>query len=161
MPKADLEFDHPQLVESDYQISSPVTFAYNCAAFAIGIETIYMWPAPYGPYYWPLVSRVPSLSGFQKAYESLGFSKCTDGSFVSGQIKIAIYCDSDGFPSHVARQEPTISKWKSKCGDKEDIVHDLHDLAGYDGNIPYGEPSLFLTIAVVDFETILNRLPDT
>ncbi|WP_156796765.1 hypothetical protein [Cyanobium sp. PCC 7001] len=76
------------------------------------------------PYFWPLGPQDDdSLDHFIECFTSLGFEVCEDPSFVEGYIKLAIYIDDDGKPTHMARQLPDERSWTSKLGEYEDIAH--------------------------------------
>jgi len=74
----------------------------------------------------------------------LGYVPCADGSLETNFEKVAIYVNSDGEPTHAARQLRN-GKWTSKLGNFEDITHNaLLDVA--DGPAPdgYGRPKYYL-----------------
>ena len=101
------------------------TPVYNCIAWAAGDVTDWWWPddITIGEGYWPEgVPRVESLDAFIAAYGTIGYKRCTSSLFESGFTKIAIYADSDGVPTHAARQLENGS-WTTKFGDYEDIEH--------------------------------------
>jgi hypothetical protein len=78
------------------------------------------------------------MSGFR----TLGYVSCDSGDLEEGYEKIAIYMDEDSEVSHMARQLNT-GLWTSKCGDLEDIQHNLEDLEGEYG-YGYGKVSHFM-----------------
>jgi hypothetical protein len=59
----------------------------------------------------------------------------------AGFIKIAHFVDARMIPTHVARLLP-IGIWTSKCGDLEDIEHDLSDVCGPPLN--YGDVACYM-----------------
>jgi len=120
------------------QIKSDEAEDYNCIAWAAGDNTQWWEPDVWGNYYWPPnVPRQITLDAFIKAYETLGFVRCRDGKHEDNIIKIALYVDAQGIPTHAARLLPN-GKWTSKCGIYEDIEHELKELCGpplFYGNI--------------------------
>ncbi|HLX15151.1 MAG TPA: hypothetical protein VKS24_08100 [Bradyrhizobium sp.] len=118
--------------------TSPRTPEYNCFAFVVGDEErrwepfVYYWP--------PNVPRGYDIDKFIRAYETVGFRQCDDGSLVEGIEKIALFTKEHGGVFHAARQE-TDGKWKSKMGDEEDILHDSPQ--SLEGN-EYGYPGCFM-----------------
>lgn len=144
MSREELERQFPNLVGSNWEPRSKSTYRYNCAAYAIGFEARAMWPESRGPYAWN-TAKTLALKSFRLEFEEYGFVVCSDGSFENGFIKIAVYTDDDRTPTHVARQDPDSKMWLSKCGDGEDIIHELDALNGPEP--AYGEPALFMKIA--------------
>jgi hypothetical protein len=131
MPNPDLERSFPGLTRGTYSITSPPDPSYNCAAWAAG-ETIRWWdPSLQQGYYWPSsVARDQSVTALVAAFASLGFESCADSRPEPGFEKLAIYADTHGLPTHVARQLPT-GTWTSKLGASEDIEHEaLQQLEG-------------------------------
>jgi hypothetical protein len=136
----------PGLREDNYRITSKGTRSYNCIAWAAGDDTRWWWPDIEGNYYWPPdAPRSRTLLSFSTAFQSLGYSTCSNGIFVKGLEKIAIYglelpmgviC-----PTHAARLIPS-GKWTSKLGVYEDIEHDSeHDVSGPE----YGSVVMYLS----------------
>ena len=119
----------PGLQASGYYFTSPATKEYNCIAWAAGDNETWWWPNK--DCFWP--SEIPqeeNLDAFIKIYETFGYSLCDNDSYKEGIEKVAIYVDSEGIPTHAARQ---LSKgcWTSKLGRLEDIEHNtLESLAG-------------------------------
>ena len=96
-----------------------------------------------GEYKWPPgASREVTIKAFIEAFESIGYSECPDAEFEKGFLKVAIYADSAGKPTHAARQLKS-GQWTSKCGDLEDIEHTLD---AFDGS-NYGSPVVFLKLS--------------
>ena len=84
--------------------------------------------------------REESIAAFIEAFQSLGYQTCVDGTLESGFIKIAIFADDSGKPTHAARQLPN-GCWTSKLGGDKDIEHSaVEDVIG-----PlYGTPVQFM-----------------
>jgi hypothetical protein len=84
-------------------------------------------PDPYNMYYWrPNVPRELTIDAFMRAYGTLGYVECADGTVEPGFEKIALYGKQmpwgDIDPTHAARQLPD-RRWTSKLGPAEDITH--------------------------------------
>lgn len=125
-----LESVFPNLTRSAYAITSPSTPEYNCIAWAAGDAERWWWPIAGSFAYWP--SNVPTqetLDAFIKAFGTLGFIPCVEPHMEHGYEKIALYVDSNGKPTHAARQLPN-GRWTSKLGKIEDIEHELDGLTG-------------------------------
>lgn len=129
----------PQLLISGYDITSPSTREYNCIAWAAGNDEAWWWPDPDG--YWPAgIPKDEDLATFIRAYETLGYVVCKNAGYEDGFEKIAIYVDSDGTPTHAARQLGN-GRWTSKLGKLEDIEHGT--LEGLHGQT-YGTVAVFM-----------------
>jgi len=70
---------------------------------------------------------------------------CLNGDFEVGIEKIVIYLDSNGIPTHAARQLDH-QWWTSKLGRQHDISHSLNAL----NNGSYGNPSIFMRRAILN-----------
>lgn len=137
-----METTFPNLRQSQYAVTSPRTPNYNCIAWAVG-DTEHWWePIRHIPgYYWP--RRAPlayTLESYTAALAIHGFYVCDDGEPEQGFEKIALYANTDGQPTHAARQLAS-GRWTSKLGDEEDITHD--SLAALEG-ADYGTVVCFL-----------------
>jgi len=128
MPESSLESDFLRLRESGYQITSDPDDRYNCVAWAAGDQRKW-WDPSYG-YYWPVAARLKSVEGFMSVFRSLGYELCESRDVEPGFEKIAIYANGL-WPTHVARQLEN-GNWTSKCGEEEDIEHNLQGLEGGD-----------------------------
>lgn len=130
-----IERDFPNLSTTGYKITSPDTINYNCIAWAAGDDQRWWWPDSQNIDYWPEeVPREVTLDAFKQAFQTVGYEVCQTDSLESGWQKIAIYADSTGKPTHIARQLSN-GKWTSKLGQDEDIEHE--NLEGLVGEI-YG-----------------------
>jgi len=131
-----LEYFFPDQITSDEAID------YNCLAWAAGEDKRRWEPDPMQIYYWPpKAPRLWTLDAFIKAYETIGFVVCQDGTPEVGFIKIALFVDVRTIPTHAARLLPT-GRWTSKCGDLEDIEHDLTEVCGPPLN--YGDIACYM-----------------
>lgn len=138
MREEDLKSRFPGLREGAFRITSPETQAYNCLAWAGGVDSSKWYPDPWDLYYWPEADGEDSLEGWVRAYGALGFDRCEDGAMEAGYTKVAIYGFEDA-PLHIARQLPS-GLWTSKLGDGEDIEHELSGLIGE----KYGEILIYM-----------------
>jgi len=117
----DFQQKFPLLVTGTFHQASPATSAYNCIAWAAGVDTIWWWP--HVDAFWPLgVPYEESVDAFEKAFATLGYTRCADGVLETDFEKIAIYADFAGAPKHAARQLRD-GRWTSKLGQDIDIVH--------------------------------------
>lgn len=130
-----LETDFPNLAGSGYAITSPKDREYNCIAWAAQDSSNWWEPDPFDLYYWPIgIEREYTLAAYEQVFVSLGYYPCKELEFEPGFEKIAIYVDSGGTPTHVARQTES-GWWTSKLGGSEDIEH--QSVEGLE-NSPYG-----------------------
>lgn len=125
-----------------YKITSPENTFYNCIAWAAEDDTRWWWPDMGFQAYWPEgVSRVCTVESFVKAYNTIGYEQCVSGEHESGFIKVAIFTDSNGVPTHAARELPGETMWTSKLGPSFDISHHIYGLNDGGG---YGNPTVFM-----------------
>jgi hypothetical protein len=113
----------PCITASNSRQTSPATNEYNCIAWAYGRDDVWCWPDPWLQYYWPIPRRECSIDAYEELFASIGYVRCADASKEDGFLKIAIYVDTIGQPTHAARQLAT-GKWTSKLGRNFDIEHD-------------------------------------
>jgi hypothetical protein len=140
----------PKLPQAGFavdDVTSSETLDYNCIAYAAKDESRPWWPMPQWLsiryYYWPpdLPREYPATVGnFFKAFEKLGYKRCSDGSHEIGFEKVAIYVDANDVPTHMAR-ELGDGIWYSKLGDLQDIRH--HTLSAVE-NPDYGQAKYFM-----------------
>lgn len=132
--KSDLEDWFPNLACTEYEVTSPRTFDYNCIAWAVE-EDDRWWSPTSEDYYWPDGAPTDwTLTAVIETFVQLGFQRCDSADLEPNVQKIAIFAKANGEPTHVARQLPN-GKWTSKLGDWEDIEHEL---AGIEGEKMYG-----------------------
>lgn len=135
----------PGLTPDSCEITSPATRQYNCLAWAANDQENNWWPDPFDVGHWPEgVPRTLTRGSFIKAYQTLGYEPCTDGSLQSGLEKIAIFGTGPSgleIPTHAALQLES-GKWTSKLGPHEDVSHrTVHDVNG-----PiYGKPIIYMS----------------
>ena len=129
----------PNLAAEGYTATSLASHRYNCIAWAAGRDDRWWWPDPQLVYFWPdTIPRRETLDVIVEAFATLGYRQCPDGKVEDRFEKIAIY-QSDGLPSHVARQLPG-GNWTSKLGPNIDITHTLPGLEGPE----YGLVAVFM-----------------
>ncbi|MGI8654291.1 MAG: DUF7689 domain-containing protein [Pyrinomonadaceae bacterium] len=147
MRDPELETKFPKLRSGGYSIASSKDKKYNAIAFAVGNPTRnWNWmPYPTGGYYWPPgITGDDTINTWARVFMVHGYSLCDNGDFENGVEKVVLYCDPDGTPTHVAKQDVTIKKWISKLGKDYDIQHDSFDvLEGYDEH-EYGTAVRFM-----------------
>lgn len=131
MVSKEIETAFPNLTKNGFTITSPATEDYNCLAWAADESERWWWPDPFYVNYWPEDAlRDETLEAFAQAYQTLGYEPCAEEQLETGFEKVAVYADSEGTPTHAARQLPS-GQWSSKLGSLEDITHSSLDaLAG-------------------------------
>ncbi len=131
----------PGLRTTPFQVTSPIDPAYNCIAWAAGSTSDWWWPLDDArQVYWPPGgAREISIPAFVAACVTLRYTICPDEFLEVGFERIALFADSQGTPTHAARQLPT-GRWTSKLGQSEDIEHELRALEGQ----VYGAAVVFL-----------------
>ena len=113
----------PSLQRGEWAVTSPASLSYNCIAWAANEVHRVWWPDPRNQQYWPPGShREVTIEAFLTAFETLGFSRGAGRELEPGFEKVAIFEDTDGAPTHAARQLPS-GEWTSKLGKAEDIRH--------------------------------------
>jgi len=122
----------PGLRTTPFQVTSPADPSYNCIAWAASNTTDWWWPLQGDrKTYWPAGAPWEiSINAFVSAFLTLGYTVCSDESVEPGTEKVALFADSEGVPTHAARQLPT-GQWTSKLGQSEDIEHALRALEGH------------------------------
>lgn len=137
---SDLAKHFPNLHNGNHVVMSPETVSYNCIAWAAGDTERWWSPDRFGLYYWPHgVPREETLHAFQEVYHQLGYTDCENANFEEGFEKIALFANDYGIPTHAALQLAN-GRWTSKCGELEDIEHDLMAISS--GS--YGTPVCYL-----------------
>lgn len=123
MSLVDIKAAFPGL-QPGFSITSPITRGYNCIGWAANDpnRSLWWWPGMKG--YWPIPhNNVASIATFEAAFATLGYVHTgLDDQLVPGVEKVAIYTDTAGLVTHMARQ---LSKgtWTSKLGEAWDIEH--------------------------------------
>ncbi len=138
-----LERESLNLKDEPYLITSDSTDTYNCIAWAANDTERWWWPHPDA--YWPIgVPRIETLDSFTRAFQTLGYDPCEDGVPEAGYVKLVIYLNAQGTPTHIARQLPA-GRWTSKLGESWDIEHQT--ALGVEGNA-YGRVGQYLKKAI-------------
>jgi hypothetical protein len=114
----------------DFRESSPEDDRYNCIAWAAGDTARFWWCVDSPFVYWPPTAPVEhTIAAFVAAFQTLGYEECGNGDLETGFIKVALYRDSSGKPTHAARQLPN-GRWTSKLGRSFDVQHSLEEVEG-------------------------------
>lgn len=130
----------PRLKNTNFNISSPETVAYNCIAWAAGDTASWWWPDRLNQYYWPAETpRNESIDSFIILFENLGYQVCESAEYEAGFEKIAIFTRSFNEVTHAARQLDS-GDWTSKLGRSFDIQHTLDGLTSTE----YGSVSIVM-----------------
>jgi hypothetical protein len=120
----------PHLNADSCTVMSKASRRYNCIAWAARNELRNWWPDPMGVGYWPPnIPRQVTVEAFMRAYETLGYGLCFDGSLEKGLEKIAIFGKGpkgEELPTHAALQLES-GEWTSKLGPFEDVRHKTVD----------------------------------
>ena|SRR6218665_339462 len=116
--------------------TSPQDTHYNCIAWACGDQTKWYWPDKANYYYWPKeIPREEKIENFILLFKLIGHEVCDNGDFELEYLKIAIYADQFGKPTHAARQLNN-GLWTSKLGRGVDITHTIFSMQdGLYGNV--------------------------
>jgi hypothetical protein len=131
---------------TNFVVASQPTIEYNCLAWAMR-DTNHFWD-PHMDYYWPNEeSRGYTVNALIETLTLLGFELCEDGVLIDDFEKLAIYSNSSGLWTHVARQLPD-GRWASKLGRLDDIEHEtlhetLEEVTGAPGS-DYGTVAAFM-----------------
>jgi hypothetical protein len=132
--------DFKHITEFNSSPTSSETDEYNCIAWACGRDDVWCWPDAEEQYFWPVSHRKRSVDAFEEFFSSIGYSRCTDATKEDGFLKIVLYVDKEGLPTHAARQLIT-GKWTSKLGREIDIEHDSPEILN--GSV-YGNAKIFM-----------------
>lgn len=126
MPGSWPQHELPNLTADNCEVKSKATRRYNCLAWAAGEDFRNWWPDPIGVGHWPAgVERFVTTQAFLRAYGTMGFALCFDGTLEGGIEKVAIYGKGPPgaeVPTHAALQLES-GEWTSKLGPFEDINH--------------------------------------
>jgi hypothetical protein len=134
-----LEALFPNLVSTEYEVTSPADPRYNCIAWAANDQGRWWEPDSMAVCYWPAsVSRHYTLAAYRQAFESLGYVPCEDYIHENGYTRVVLFANGDR-PTHASR-ELRDYVWTSKLGRSVDISHELHAVSGQ----IYGNPASIL-----------------
>ncbi len=108
----------------NFKVTSPCTYAYNCIAFAMGVQDRWVDPAAISWHWWPDgVPKDNNPESLVAAFEKLSFVKCNDASFEGGFDKVALY-SKDGKWTHAAIiKDARQNLYHSKFGASFDALH--------------------------------------
>jgi hypothetical protein len=144
---------HPNMSKEKLRVIRLATRAYNCIAAAFGVEEQWWWPGGPG---WPIaVNHGETVKSFDALVKHFGGERCNGPEIEEGYVKLDLYIDQYGEPTHMARQ--TIrGTWISKMGGNMEVEHDLNELDG-EG---YGEPRIFYRFPIDTYAKMVknNRL---
>jgi hypothetical protein len=112
-----LEEVFPGLTAGGWRVTSSRDGDYNCIAWAAGDCHTWWWPGQdVSREYWPPgVPREHTRDAFVAAFVSLGYAVCAGADLEAGYERIALFADSNGKPTHAARQLLN-GRWSSKLG---------------------------------------------
>ena len=135
-----IELAFPNLRLTGYSLTSPKDDNYNCIGWAAEDSNKFWWPVGG---FWPNENdRELSVACFLRAFSAFGYEECPDESFEEGCMKLALYTDPTGEPTHMARQLSD-GGWTSKLGRHVDIFH--AEVRGLEGPDPaYGRATVYL-----------------
>jgi hypothetical protein len=118
-PRVEIPGAFPK-IDPGFLVTSPFDFRYNCIGWAAD-EQRFWWPDGWN--YWPIPDvREPTVERFTEAFATKGYTEASDGTLEPHIDKLAIYVDSKGFVTHMARQLED-GTWTSKLGKAWDIQH--------------------------------------
>lgn len=113
----------PNLKHTDFVITSPIDFFYNCHAWAAKFDDLVMQPSTNPIYGWLTGESSDLLENFVNQFKLLGFTEQTENREVETNVeKIAFYIDDSNEVTHTARQLEN-GWWTSKLGTDHDISH--------------------------------------
>ena len=144
----------PLLNSANSRKTSPVSESYNCISWVVEVDNKQYWPDnipdldPEWAVEWPEgIPNEETVDAFVAFFQLFGYKLCNGPEFEEGFIKLALFVDHRGVPTHASRQVPHNKKWTSKMGtDGIDIEHD--DLISIIGPLYYGTPKVFMQKAV-------------
>ncbi len=130
-------------IAGKYRRTSDATINYNCLAWAVGANWAWFDPTRrIAGYFWPVgIEREWTTPAIRKLLSHFGFEEEAENSDPEdGYVKVAVYLDNDGTPTHFARQLEN-GKWTSKLGELIDVDHETLDCLECDA---YGAAGFFL-----------------
>ncbi len=140
---------HPNMNPEHMEIICPPTSQFNCISLAFNDTTKWWWPG--GHHYWPShVLDEESIDAFDDLLiNHFRAKEANDDSYEEGYVKLSLFCDDDGTPTHMARLLPN-GKWISKLGPQFGIMHELQEMEGGE----YGHVEKIYKIEEEDFAKI-------
>lgn len=149
--------------DCDFVITSPSTWVYNCIAFAMGSQDIWVASShpKHGFYAWwpPTVNRDSKPQSLIDAFKYLGFEICDDINMEDGFDKVVLYRklreNGDYTWTHAARVL-SCNRLHSKLG----ACHDVHHRAGdIFEECDYGEEYAYMKRSVEKRSLTKEMLP--
>jgi hypothetical protein len=130
------EGEFENLARLGYELTSEPDEAYNCIAYAAGVND--EWWDPFGV--WPDgVPQEDTVDALVEVYRRHGFEICPNGDHENRFDKIAIYAIEGSF-QHAAKLLDD-GTWSSKLGPDDDIAH--RELAALEG-AAYGHVAVYM-----------------
>ena len=139
----------PGLNSRNSRVTSPLSEGYNCLAWAVEVDDKNFWPdsdeniIQEPEIEWPKgIPNEETVEAFVAFFQLFGFEQCVGPEFEDEFIKIVIFVDYHGKPTHACRQLPNSKRWTSKMGfDGVDI--ELDDLQSIE-TILYGTATVYM-----------------
>ena len=140
----------PRLTPSNSRVTSPLSEAYNCLSWAVEIDYKSFWPDS-GEYIlqepaveWPEgIPNEETVDAFVAFFQLFGYELCYGPEFEDEFIKVVIFVDYQGTPTHACRQVPNKKTWTSKMG-IEGVDIELDDLSCIEGIPHYGTAKVYM-----------------
>ncbi len=121
-----LEQSFPSMV-NNFEYIGGRNSRFNCISTAFNDYTRWWWPDSFWPDEANYGSSVVSFD--ELLLNLINGKETTNREFELGKTKIALFTDSYGEPTHMARLLPN-GRWLSKLGGTEEISHSLEDMEG-------------------------------
>lgn len=148
-----------------FSITSPLTDVYNCIAFAMGTQE--MWIAcanPNGTFAWwpPTVERTMNPQSLINAFAYMGFQQCDNPLPEEGYDKVVLYKtfaeDIQEYEWTHAAKVFSDNELHSKVGSYKDIHHRDGDI--FEGT-DYGQEYAYMKRPIADRHLTQDRLPSS
>lgn len=115
----------PRLETVGFEPTSDPSPDYNCIAWALGVDDIWIDWAP--DYAWPGNGpRSVALESLVEAFQSAGFERCGPSDLDTPGFDVVAIYGEDGEWDHATRRLPD-GRWTSKLGVGDDIAHNTAD----------------------------------
>lgn len=116
--------------DRNFTIESPETPIYNCIAFAMGTQDVWVDASSKAWAWWPEnVSRDDTPVALTQAFEAVSFECCSDDAPEKDFDKVALY-SKDGKWTHAAKILDSGEAYHSKFGQSFDATHSGDSFAG-------------------------------
>ena len=140
----------PRLNSSNSRVTSPLSDAYNCLAWAVEIDCKSFWPdsgeeiLQEPAVEWPEgIPNEETVEAFVAFFGLFGYELCDGPEFEDEFVKVVIFVDYLGIPTHACRQVPNKRKWTCKMG-IEGVDIELDDLSSIEGIAFYGTAKVYM-----------------